>query len=152
MLSRRDLRELSLLEGRDFLDLAASFLLVPLVASLLRLRGLRYVRARVEPVPAASRARPSEPTLERMKRLPRWVSIASRRGPWRASCLVQSLTLQWMLGRHRVASVLRLGVRKEGDSLDAHAWVECAHLPGLDPNARGDSYAPFLAASDELAA
>ena len=152
MLSRRDLRELSLLEGRDFRDLAAAFLLVPLVSSLLGLRGLRYVRARVEPRPAASREPPSELTLERMKRLPRWISIASRRGPWRSSCLVRSLALQWMLTNHRVPSALRLGVRKEGESLDAHAWVECPDLPGLDPNARRDAYAPFLAAGEELAA
>ena len=140
------------MQGREVVDLAISFLLVPIVALLLRARGLRYVRARVETGPRASREPPSAATLERLKRLPRWISIASRRGPWRASCLVRSLVLQWMLRRYRVASVLRLGVRKEGDSLDAHAWVECADLPGLDPNARLDSYAPFRAAGDELAA
>ena len=152
MLSRRDLHELSRLEGRDVLDLAISFLLVPIVALLLRARGLRYVCARIGPSPGESCGPPSAATRERMKRLPRWVSIASRRGPWRASCLVRSLALQWMLTHHRVGCVLRIGVRKQGDSLDAHAWVECPDLPGLDPHARQDAYAPFRAAGDELAA
>ena len=35
------------------------------------------------------------------------------------------LVLWWLLARQGIASDLRVGIRKDGDRFEAHAWVEC---------------------------
>ena len=41
-----------------------------------------------------------------------------------ASCLTQALALQYLLGRHGYASVIRVGVANSSDQgFEAHAWV-----------------------------
>lgn len=50
------------------------------------------------------------------------VLSASRAVP-RATCLVQALALQAMLGRRRRPSELKLGVRRSA-GFEAHAWLE----------------------------
>jgi hypothetical protein len=60
-----------------------------------------------------------------------------------ANCLQRSLTLWWLLHRRGLASDLRIGVRRQGDQLAAHAWIEYA---GVVINDRADVarlYAPF---------
>jgi hypothetical protein len=52
------------------------------------------------------------------------VEAAARRVPGRVSCLHKSLTLWWLLRRRGVGAELRVGVRKPGSRLEAHAWVE----------------------------
>ena len=37
--------------------------------------------------------------------------------------------MQWWLRRRGLASQLRIGARRNGDTLDAHAWVELAGTP-----------------------
>jgi len=39
-------------------------------------------------------------------------------------CLRRALTLQWLLGRKGIATTLEIGVRKEGQDLRSHAWLE----------------------------
>ena len=54
----------------------------------------------------------------------RLVDIASRY-PFRwALCLPRSLALLWWLKARGIQADLRIGVRKEGQELIAHAWVE----------------------------
>lgn len=48
---------------------------------------------------------------------------AAARVPWRATCLVQALAARRWLAREGIASQLVLGARKDGDALDAHAWL-----------------------------
>lgn len=52
------------------------------------------------------------------------VDLAARYSPLRPNCLVRSLTLRWLLQRQGIASELHIGVRKQGDKLEAHAWLE----------------------------
>ena len=53
------------------------------------------------------------------------VDRAARRGVFRPKCLVRSMALHRMLERSGIhGSVIRIGVRREGDALLAHAWVE----------------------------
>ena len=40
-------------------------------------------------------------------------------------CLKQSLILFRILRRRGITAELRIGVRRVGDNLNAHAWVEC---------------------------
>jgi hypothetical protein len=52
------------------------------------------------------------------------VRVASVHGLIRGNCLAQSLTVWWLLRRQRIATELRIGVRKRQGRLEAHAWTE----------------------------
>jgi hypothetical protein len=39
-------------------------------------------------------------------------------------CLVQALAARWLLARRGIASDLHIGVLKNDDALEAHAWLE----------------------------
>jgi hypothetical protein len=56
------------------------------------------------------------------ERIARYVRRGARLVPG-ASCLTQALTCQTLLHRNGVASTIKLGVRRQGDDLAAHAWV-----------------------------
>lgn len=46
--------------------------------------------------------------------------------PGLGNCLVQALTGRILLQRRGIPSDLRIGVaKKNGERLDAHAWLEC---------------------------
>ena len=54
----------------------------------------------------------------------RLVSNASRHGLIATNCLPQSLLVWWLLRREGIEAELRIGVRKQQDKFEAHAWVE----------------------------
>lgn len=60
----------------------------------------------------------------RPDRYAHWIEVAARYHIVRARCLHRSLVLHRWLLRDGLASHLRIGVRKEGNLLRAHAWVE----------------------------
>ena len=72
-------------------------------------------------------------------RFGRAVDRASRRGPYRGTCLVRSIALRRMLSRAGVtATAVRVGVRWHEGRFAAHAWVEVAGLPvGADGSVSG---------------
>lgn len=53
------------------------------------------------------------------------VNLISSKTPWESKCLVQALTAQKMLKKIGISTTLYLGVRKDGDSMAAHAWLRC---------------------------
>jgi hypothetical protein len=52
------------------------------------------------------------------------VRSAERAGLLDQNCLLHSLTLWWLLRRRGIDSDVRIGVRRIGDAIQAHAWVE----------------------------
>ena len=68
-------------------------------------------------------------TMASAQRLAELAAIAGRQGPLNTTCLRQALAVQWWLRRRRLDSQLRIGARRVGDSLDAHAWVELDGAP-----------------------
>ena len=50
---------------------------------------------------------------------------AARVTPWRSKCLEQAVAGQWMLRRRGLRGTLSLGVAKEGEVMEAHAWLRC---------------------------
>jgi hypothetical protein len=54
------------------------------------------------------------------------VDMVARNMPrnW-VTCLPRSLTLWWLLRQRGIASELRIGVRRDGERVLAHAWVVC---------------------------
>ena len=54
----------------------------------------------------------------------RAVDIAARNHISNTSCLRRALALQLLLARQGIRSNLQFGVRKRGDQMEAHAWLE----------------------------
>ncbi len=52
------------------------------------------------------------------------VRVASRYLPGKVKCLARALTTQVLLERHGYQALLRIGVAKSKQGLEAHAWVE----------------------------
>jgi len=59
------------------------------------------------------------------------------------TCLRRSLVLQVLLNHFGIAAELHLGVRKEGDVLEAHAWLEYQGCPIAEPEAVRDRFKPM---------
>jgi hypothetical protein len=101
-----------------------ALLLLPLCAVVLRLRGFR----RLVPAFAESFPRAFSPergiAMQQARATARVVSLAARYGPYRATCLKQSLVTLWLLRHHGIICHVRIGVRRESNPFEAHAWVE----------------------------
>ena len=74
------------------------------------------------------------------------VNAADRLGLVHPSCLAKSLTLWWLLGRQGIPSQLRIGIRKEAEKFEAHAWVERDGAALNEPDEHHHHYAAFDAA------
>ena len=62
--------------------------------------------------------------LARAQRVAELIAIAGRHGLITATCLPQSVLLEYWLQHQHLAAEIKIGVRKADDLLDAHAWVE----------------------------
>lgn len=79
------------------------------------------------------------------------VSAASRRVPF-ASCLTQSLALQFLLAQAGHPSQLRFGINKDPNTgFHAHAWVEWAGITLLSTPSELEHYLPLFAAEEKRA-
>lgn len=98
------------------------------------------------PQPELASDEASQAAEQRAARIARAVDRAARRGVFRPKCLVRSMALHRMLERSGIhGSVIRIGVRREGDELLAHAWVEHLGIALIDsPSA----VAPFSRLAD----
>lgn len=134
-------RRLDWQERRQLAGLIA--LLVP-IHLLLATVGYTRTKRLVERLSRApTRRRASADELDAARRLARLASVAGRHGLVDATCLRQSLMVHFLLRRDGLLPVLHLGVRRLGQLLDAHAWVELdgapldqadvAHLTRLHP-------------------
>ncbi len=54
----------------------------------------------------------------------RLINSAARHSLFTVNCLPQSLLVWWMLRREGIEAELRIGVRKDRQVVEAHAWVE----------------------------
>lgn len=129
------------LSGRERRVFLKAAVLVTITAVALRFFGFRRVYRWMERrVPSWSE--PTAGSGNAVQLMVAGVRRAAQPLPY-ATCLPQSLTLWWLLRRRGVQSQLRLGVRKEGEGLKAHAWVE---VGGVALNDRDDvrhRYAAF---------
>ena len=117
--------------------------ILPMAALGLQLAGLKRIQSALL---LLSPARPGANTGDAAayaKQVARWVSVAARHGPYRAKCLPSALALQSILRRHGIESDLRLGVRRESDRIEAHAWIEHRGVPLIDSADVADRYAAF---------
>ena len=101
-------------------------ILLPWLRWSLRLRGYSKTFAslhkRVPPAAKETENRPGEP--EEVRAACRMVIAALRYSLLQYTCLEESLTLWYLLRKQGIAAYLRIGVRKENEKFEAHAWVE----------------------------
>ena len=137
MWSRTDLGKLRTLSVREWRVLLLALVLLPAIGFVLRFGGLARTRRAIDALVRPVRGEAMPPS-----QIARLVSVAARRGPLRARCLAQSLTLQGLLHRSGASGELRIGVRKVGDRFEAHAWVEHGGTPLVHP---ADTHGQFVA-------
>jgi hypothetical protein len=141
------LRRFSALERPAQVLFLRAIVLLPLVTLSLRQRGFRATQAVLRrflsnaiPEPDAARAGKEVAVTAHM------VNAADRHGLVHPSCLAKSLTLWWLLGRQGIPSHLRIGIRKEKEKFEAHAWVERDGAALNEPDEHHHHYAAFDAA------
>lgn len=144
------LRRFSALERPARVLFLRAAALLPLISLSLRLRGFRKTQALLQKFlslpshPADTSASSSAQLTVRM------VRAAVRNSLGHPTCLEESLALWWLLGRQGISSDLRVGVRKDGEKFEAHAWVERGGMALNEPEARHQHYAAFDAALASL--
>jgi len=92
-------------------------------------------------------ARLARPTVRggiRPERIVWLVAQASRCVPG-SHCLPRALVAQLLLARSGYLAELQIGVRKAGDSLDAHAWLEHEGVPLFERDPHLNGFIPFAA-------
>jgi len=124
-------------ERRTFL---AAMALLPLFWISLRVLGLQRLQARLQRKPLPQ---PASLTADELARLGTPVNSAAHHALGPANCLTRSLYLWWLLRRRGINSQLRIGVRLNQGTLDAHAWVEHAGIPINDRPDVSTDFAPF---------
>lgn len=73
----------------------------------------------------------------------RIITAAASHHLFSISCLPRSLTLWWILRQRGMDSEIRIGVRCQGELLEAHAWVEYQKVPLNDTPDVHRRYAAF---------
>jgi hypothetical protein len=121
--------------------------LLPLVALSLRWSGLRVTQAVLQRFLSKANPEPDSVLVSKNVAVTAdMVNAADRHGLVHPSCLAKSLTLWWLLGRQGIASHLRIGIRKEKEKFEAHAWVECDGAALNEPDEHHHHYSAFDAA------
>jgi hypothetical protein len=138
---RRHLRRMLLLSPEDRMALFAAFVRLGVVDIALRLAGSRALAGRRQPSPEPRGRALSDADWRVARRCAYWIDVAARHHVAHPRCLQRSLALHHWLQQQGLPSALRIGVRKEGAELKAHAWVE---LGGVAVNDHPDMLAGFV--------
>lgn len=121
--------------------------MLPVVSLSLKLRGLQATQAALQRIP--SQGLPEQDLGDESRCIAltaHMVNAADRHGLVHPSCLAKSLTLWWLLARQGITSHLRIGIRKETEKFEAHAWVEREGAALNEPEEQHRHYAAFDAA------
>jgi hypothetical protein len=128
-----------------------AIVLLPVVSLSLRWRGLHATQAALQRF--LSNAKPKQDCSkagERATLTAHMLYAADRHGLIHPSCLAKSLTLWWLLERQGIRSDLRIGIRKENEKFEAHAWVERGGAALNEPEEHHHHYVAFDAAFSSL--
>jgi hypothetical protein len=145
------LRRFSSLErGAQKLFLRAMVIL-PVVALSLRWRGFQATQASLQKsISSGIQELDSALATRHVVLTAHMVNAADRHGLVHPSCLAKSMALWWLLGRQGISSELRIGIRKENEKFQAHAWVERAGTALNEPEEHHHHYAAFDGAFSSL--
>ena len=131
---RRALR----LSPSELVLLTRAFATLVLVDIGLRLGGFAHVMGWISRRPASHKT--GDDALRRAGHYAHWIDVAADHHLIRARCLHRSLTLHSWLRDEGWPSELRIGVRRQGSELTAHAWIE---LDGQAVNEQPERVAAF---------
>lgn len=120
--------------------------LLPLISFSLRVRGFRKTQALLQGFFPTSNEEADSSLPRRIELTVRMVRAAVRHSIGHPTCLEESLALWWLLGRQGIVSEVRIGVRKQNEKFEAHAWVESAGTALNEPESLHAHYAAFDAA------
>ncbi len=128
-----------------------ALVLLPLVALSLRWRGFRATQAALQRFLSTTNPELDPALVSKDAAMTaHMVNAADLHGLVHPSCLAKSLTLWWLLERQGISSRLRIGIRKEGQKFEAHAWVERDGAALNEPDEHHHHYAAFDAAFSSL--
>src|SRR6516162_80725 len=108
-------------------------LVLPLITISLRWGGFRKTKALLQHFLPLTCGSQSPEAQARAALTAQMVRAAARHGIGNPSCLEVSLALWWLLARQGIASDLRVGIRKDGEKFEAHAWIECSGATLVEP-------------------
>lgn len=134
---------------RQFLSLSAldrwlfvrAFFCLAAVDARLRFFGFQSAVERAKPPPDSAQCELVGNECCQARHYARLIEVVSRFHFVRARCLHRSLVLHYWLRQEGLPSDLRIGVRKDGSVLVAHAWVE---LTGEVVNDQPGALASFI--------
>ena len=125
-------------------------LVLPVISLSLQWLGFRKTKASLQHFLSVRYGSQSADAQARAVLTAQMVRAAGSHGIGHRNCLKESLAIRWLLARQAIASELRLGVRKDGEKFEAHAWVECGGTPLNDPETKLPDFAAFDAAVASL--
>jgi hypothetical protein len=133
----------SLSKSDRALVIRAMFLL-SVVATSLKMVGLRRTQSWLTRNSLAPMVPPTEQTRANVRRTAQMVAVACRRHPLRSSCLPRTIVLWSLLRRRGIAADVRIGVRCDAEgAVKAHAWLESNGEVLNDAGDIGSQYLPF---------
>jgi hypothetical protein len=144
------LRRFSALERTERGVFLRAAVLLPLISLSLRLRGFRKTQAFLQKSLSTSNKETVVSAHDRADGTVRMVRAAVRHSLGHPTCLEESLALWWLLGRQGIGAELRIGVRKQGEKFEAHAWVERAGAALNEPESVHEHYAAFDSALSSM--
>ncbi len=103
--------------------------MLPLVALGLRIFGFRrmfFILNRQAGSLSSQRDKDKAAVVGRARY---WIRYTKLHGPFRGNCLSRSLVLWWLLRRHGIETLFRIGIRKHAEEIQAHAWIEYQGRP-----------------------
>ena len=131
------------LTGQQKAQLLLLLVALPATGALIRIFGFQKASKICARVVSSAPLRPTtSEDIADAESLASLAAIAGRRGPVSASCLRQSLVVRACLRQRGLDAQLKIGVKKDVNGLDAHAWVE---LDGIALGQRDLSHQPFKA-------
>jgi hypothetical protein len=135
-------RTLSKLSASELRIVGEAALMLPLTAAGLRIVGLQAWKGLLTRTSGRTPA-PRQPMAHQAQAVARTVGRVVRRFPYRPSCLHHSIVLWWLLRRRGISSSVEVGVRRESESLHAHAWVVCENVVLNDHDDVGQRFSRF---------
>jgi hypothetical protein len=127
-----------------------AFVVLPLISISLQWRGFRKTKASLQHFLSVPYGSQNFDAQARAILTAQLVRAAAHHGIGDPACFEVALALWWLLARQGIASDLRVGVRKDGGTLEAHAWVECGGATLNEPEMRHHHFAAFDAALASL--
>jgi len=116
-----------------------TILILPMTYAGLELFGLNRLLARIQRL-APNAGQMPQPSLQEIQAYTHLFSAVARRCPLPLQCLGRSVALCWLLRQQGIDAKVHIGVRKENNALDAHAWVQVGDFVINDTENVADRY------------